>query len=81
VKKAGIFQISEGVKVLALEAGFLQGGTREKLEHLKQQGALSPAETSDLEATYNFLAFVRLRSQVRELGQAGRPRTSSIPAP
>lgn len=77
VKKAGIFQISEGVKVLSLEAGFLEGGTREKLEHLEQRGALSAAEAGDLEASYNFLVFVRLRSQVQELVQGG-PLTNFI---
>ena len=31
-KKAGIFAITEGVKVLSMEAGHMDGGTRERIE-------------------------------------------------
>lgn len=77
IKKAGIFQITEGVKVIALEAGLVDGGTREKLEALEQQGLVSEGTATDLETSYNFLSFVRLRSQAQELAE-GRPPTNQV---
>lgn len=73
LKKAGIFQITEGVKVLGLEGGLLRGGTREKLELLKQNGLISEGTATDLETSYNFLAYIRLRSQVQELSEGREP--------
>jgi CBS domain-containing protein len=73
VKKAGLFQITEGVKVLALEAGLLGGGTREKLDLLEQQELISEGTATDLAISYNFLSFVRLRSQVRAISEGKAP--------
>lgn len=72
IKKAGIFAITEGVKVLALEAGILQGGTRERLAALVAAKVLDRKQVEDLEASFNFLVFLRLRSQVAAI-RAGRP--------
>jgi CBS domain-containing protein len=73
VKKAGIFAITEGVKVLALESGILYGGTRERLRDLVTASVLSPEAADDLEASYNFLVFVRLRGQVDAIRRGQEP--------
>ena len=67
LKKAGIFAITEGAKVLALEAGILKGGTRERLAALVAAKVLDRKLVEDLEASFNFLVFMRLRSQVAAL--------------
>jgi CBS domain-containing protein len=67
IKKAGIFAITEGIKVLALEAGILEGGTRERLQGLVAAQVLETAQAQDLEASFDFLVFLRLRCQVRAL--------------
>jgi CBS domain-containing protein len=71
VKKAGIFAITEGVKALAMEAGIMTGGTRERIQALLEKGVLKKKMAEDLEASYNFLVFLRLRCQVDSI-RAGK---------
>ncbi|WP_305045135.1 putative nucleotidyltransferase substrate binding domain-containing protein [Geoalkalibacter sp.] len=73
VKKAGIFAITEGIKVLALEAGLMQGGTRERMKGLLDAGVLEPKQFEALEASYNFLVYLRLRGQVAALRDGREP--------
>lgn len=67
IKKAGIFAITEGVKVLALKAGIWQVGTRERLKALVDKGVLDQQKGENLEAMFDFLVYHRLRSQVAEI--------------
>lgn len=73
VKKAGIFAITEGVKALAMEAGIMHGGTRERLNGIVKKGVLEHAMAADLEASYNFLVFLRLRCQVEAIKAGSQP--------
>ncbi len=73
IKKAGIFAITEGIKVLALEAGLLDGGTRERLQSLAEAKVLGRGQAEDLEASFNFLVFLRLRSQVTAIREGRKP--------
>jgi len=77
LKKAGIFALTEGVKILALSAGMLGGTTHERLAVLQQKDILSPAQVSDIEASFNLLTFMRLRGQVNSAA-AGREITNYI---
>lgn len=77
LKKAGIFAISEGVKLLALESGDFSGGTRERLQRLKQAGVMAEGEANDLQAAYDTLVFLRLRGQLEAL-DAGRVPSNHI---
>jgi len=77
VKKAGIFTITEGVKVLALEAGILDGGTRERLAALVAAGKMTNKQAEDLETSLNFLVHLRLRNQVAAI-RAGNEPTNFI---
>jgi CBS domain-containing protein len=77
IKKAGIFAITEGVKVLALEAGIVDGGTRERLTALVTAGTLTPVQAEDLESSFNFMVHLRLRGQVAAI-QEGREPTNFI---
>jgi CBS domain-containing protein len=73
IKKAGIFAVTEGIKVLALEAGILDGGTRERLQGLLEAKILAPGQAQDLEASFDFLVFLRLRCQVRAIREEREP--------
>ncbi len=77
VKKAGIFPITEGVKVLALESGILDGGTRERIDRLLGAGVLKKTDAEDLKAAFDFLVYVRLRSQVEAI-RGGREPTNYV---
>lgn len=67
VKKAGIFAITEGIKALAMEAGVMEGGTRERIQSLVEKNVIKRKMADDLEASYNFLVFLRLRCQVDDI--------------
>jgi CBS domain-containing protein len=73
IKKAGIFIITEGIKVLAFEAGIVSGGTRERLQGLAAAQVLDPEQAQDLEASFDFLVFLRLRCQVRAIRDGKEP--------
>lgn len=73
VKKAGIFAITEGVKVLSLQAGILDGGTRDRISALVAARVLEPGMAADLEASFNYLVFQRLRGQVAAIGRGETP--------
>lgn len=77
VKKAGIFAITEGVKCLAMEAGVMDGGTRERILSLVEAGVLKQKMADDLDASYNFLVFLRLRCQVENI-RAGKEPSNYI---
>lgn len=71
IKKAGIFALTEGVKALAMEAGIMNGGTRERIEALVDKGVLKRKFADNIDASYNFLVHLRLRCQVEDI-RAGK---------
>lgn len=74
IKKAGIFAITVGVSLLALEIGVNEGNTWGKLAVIKNSTLLSNSDCLTIEAAFNCLVQVRLQSQLREL-LAGRKPT------
>ncbi len=77
VKKAGIFAITEGIKILSIEAGALEGGTRERIRQLVEKGVMGTQEAEDLDASFHFLVHIRLRGQV-EAVRNGRTPTNYV---
>lgn len=77
IKKGGIFAITEGIKALAMEAGIMSGGTRERIAALVDMGVIKPKMADDLETSYNYMVFLRLRSQVEDI-RAGKPPSNYI---
>ena len=73
LKKAGIFAITEGVKILGLSLGLQDRNTRERLDRLKEAGVLSGSEVSDLTAILDSLVYFRLRTQVEALREGREP--------
>jgi len=77
LKKAGIFALTEGVKILALSKGMLGGSTHERLAALQEKEILSKEQVNDIEASYNLLTFLRLRGQI-DSAAAGQEITNYI---
>ncbi len=77
LKKAGIFALTEGVKILSLSSGMLGGSTHDRLKFLEADGILSREQAGDIEASFNLLTFLRLRGQVN-YAASGREITNYI---
>lgn len=65
VKKAGLFAITEGVSLLALEAGIQDGSTWDKLEALAEQEVAPCFDLAGLAGAFSFLVGLRLAAQFR----------------
>ncbi|CAH2030916.1 putative nucleotidyltransferase substrate binding domain-containing protein [Trichlorobacter ammonificans] len=73
LKKAGIFAITEGVKILAISEGGQVNGTVPRIERLAEIGVLERREADDLIATYHTLVYFRLRTQVEAIREGRTP--------
>jgi CBS domain-containing protein len=71
LKKAGIFAITKGASLLALESGFIGGTTWEKLSRLKRQGIFTGSDLETIEEAFSFLIKLRLQVQMRDLSESG----------
>lgn len=67
IKRGGIFTITEGIKVLALDAKILDGGTLERIAGLVEAGTLNMAEADNLRTALDQFLALRLRFQVESL--------------
>lgn len=77
LKTAGLFAITEGVRVLGLAAGLVGGGTQEKIAQLRELGVLTPEQAEDLRAGYHTLCRLRLRGQLEAIAN-GEPLTNHV---
>jgi CBS domain-containing protein len=73
LKKAGIFAITEGVKILSLGHGVQEIGTAERIGQLAGQGVLTQKEADDLIASFYALVHFRLRTQVDAISKGQKP--------
>lgn len=73
LKKAGIFAITEGVKILALGHGVQETGTAVRLERLTERGVFNQKEADDLIASFYALVRFRLRTQVDAISSGRQP--------
>jgi CBS domain-containing protein len=62
----GIFPLTEGIKVLALEAGIMEGGTVDKISKLLGRGVVPDDELHEVEASLDFFIYLRLKSQLEQ---------------
>ena len=77
IKKAGIFAITEGIKALAMESGIMVSGTRDRGLALYEKGVINKKLAENLDETYDFLVFLRLRCQIDAI-KAGREPSNFI---
>lgn len=73
IKKAGIFPLTEGIKVLALHAGTIEGGTRYKISKLMEKGFLPDEDLLEIDTSFNFFIHLRLKSQLKDIEQGKIP--------
>ncbi|MBL0226814.1 MAG: CBS domain-containing protein [Geobacteraceae bacterium] len=73
LKRAGIFTITEGAKILALAYGVQETGTAQRIERLSEQGVFTKKEADDLTASFYALVHFRLRTQVDAMNAGRQP--------
>lgn len=73
LKKAGIFAITEGVKILALGHGVHETGTAQRIEQLAKKEVLTQKDADDLTASFYVLVHFRLRTQVEAIKGGRQP--------
>ncbi len=71
IKKGGIFPITQGVRVLALEAGLSETNTIERLHLLREK--IGKEFTDELIEAFKLLQTIRLKSQVKKLKMGLEP--------
>jgi CBS domain-containing protein len=79
LKKAGIFAITEGASLLALENNIDKGTTWDKLENLGQIGVLSTKVSEMLSESYTQLVNLRLQRQLSDLAAGNKPGNAIDP--
>lgn len=73
LKKAGIFAVTEGVKILALGNEMQETGTVQRIERLTERGVFNQQEAGDLIASFYALVHFRLRTQVEAISSGREP--------
>jgi CBS domain-containing protein len=73
IKKAGIFAITVGASLLALESGLIGGTTWDKLELLGKRKIFNAGDLKAIEEAFTYLVKLRLKWQLRELSAGGKP--------
>ena len=79
LKKAGIFSITGGVSLLALDAGITEGSTWDKLDQLEASGLLTEDFRDTIDNAFSFLFQLRLQRQIRSLTTGDEPTNSIDP--
>lgn len=73
LKKAGLFAITKGVGLLALETGLMGGNTWENLDRLESLGVINARDLEAVKQAFSFLIKLRLQRQIREISACGKP--------
>jgi len=79
LKKAGIFAITGGVSLLALEAGIVEGNTWDKLDQLEEAGVLTADFREMVDSAFTCLFKLRLQIQIRAITAVVEPTNSIDP--
>jgi CBS domain-containing protein len=79
LKKAGIFAITEGVSLLALENDVDHGTTWDKLEKLSELGILSSKDSEMISECFSLLVGFRLQKQLADLAEKKKPSNAIDP--
>lgn len=79
LKKGGLFAITRGISLIALEEGICGGTTWSKLERLRQIAHIAPHDLDVLEESFTFLIKLRLEKQIRSLAAGEKPGNYVVP--
>ncbi len=73
LKKGGVFTMTRGVALLALEAGIMGGTTWDKLSRLHQLKFVTDHDLETLNESFTFLIKLRLKEQLRAVSNGAAP--------
>ncbi len=73
LKKGGLFALTRGVSLLALEGGIAGGTTWDKIERIKHLNYLSPHDLEEISDSFTFLMKMRLARQLRAVSYGKEP--------
>ncbi|MBI5482853.1 MAG: CBS domain-containing protein [Deltaproteobacteria bacterium] len=73
LKKGGLFALTRGISLLALEAGIAGGTSWDKLERLKHLNLVSPSDLETIRESFTFLMKMRLERQLRSVSYGKEP--------
>lgn len=73
IKKHGIFALTQGVSLLALEQGLFNGTTWDKIEQLGTRGIFSANDVEVFGESFSYLMRLRLSMQLRALAAKAVP--------
>ncbi len=79
LKKAGIFALTGGISLLALEHNIDDGTTWDKLEKLEQLGVFSAKVSEELSESFTQLVNLRLQRQLTDLAAGNKPSNAIDP--
>ena len=79
LKKSGIFAITEGISLLALENNVDEGTTWDKLEKLEQLGVISAQSSETFSEAFTQLVSFRLQRQLSDLAAGNKPGNAVDP--
>ena len=79
LKKAGIFAITEGTSLLALENDVDSGTTWDKLEKLGEMGVLAKRDSKKISEAFSQLVYFRLQRQLSDLAAGNKPGNAIDP--
>lgn len=79
LKKAGIFAITEGVSLLALENNIHRGTTWDKLDKLSQISVISATDKEKISEAFSSLVNLRLQKQLADLTAGNKPSNAIDP--
>lgn len=73
LKKGGLFALTRGISLIALEEGICGGTTWSKIERLRQNAHIASHDLDVLEESFTFLIKLRLEKQLRSLAAGQQP--------
>lgn len=73
LKKGGLFALTRGISLIAMEEGVCGGTTWSKLDRLRQSGHFSANDLDLIEESFTFLINLRLRKQLVSIASGQEP--------
>ena len=73
LKKRGLFALTRGISLLALEAGIAGGTTWDKIDRLKLLNFVSADDLETIRESFTFLMKIRLEKQIHDITSGKEP--------
>lgn len=73
LKKGGLFGLTRGIGLIALEEGILGGSTWDRIERLRATRTIAEEDLQTMEESFSFLMKLRLDKQLVALGSGREP--------